>query len=231
MTRPGVALRLALRDLYENSWRLVPVNALLGLVLALAVVGALAAPPAFLLAVLGGPVAAALVHGAVTLVRTGSLAFTDVVRGFELHWRRGLALAAPGTACLGLAVVALRFYGRSSTVWPLAFVVLYLALVAGVYQVVLWTVAIAEPARPLRAAARDAAELVARRPGRTLALGLALLAVNAAGVAVAVMPFLTVTVAYSFLAAARFVITPEDSASWPRSRSSTSPRSSTTPSP
>ena len=33
MMRPGAALRLALRDLYGNSWRLLPLNALLGAVL------------------------------------------------------------------------------------------------------------------------------------------------------------------------------------------------------
>ena len=50
----------------------------------------------------------------------------------------------------------------------------------------------------------------AQRPGATLLLGLALLLVNLAGIAAAVMPFLTITVAYSFLAVAHFVVPPED---------------------
>jgi hypothetical protein len=37
-------------------------------------------------------------------------------------------------------------------------------------------------------------------------LGFALLLVNAAGIAAAVMPFLTLTVAYTFLATAHFVL-------------------------
>jgi hypothetical protein len=50
---------------------------------------------------------------------------------------------------------------------------------------------------------------VAQRPGATLLFGLALLVVNLAGVAAAVMPFLTITIAYSFVAVAHFVL-PEE---------------------
>ena len=57
---------------------------------------------------------------------------------------------------------------------------------------------------------RESASLTAARPGQTLVLGLALLVVNVAGVAAAVMPFLTLTVAYTFLVAARFLVTPEE---------------------
>ena len=56
--------------------------------------------------------------------------------------------------------------------------------------------------------ARDAAMLLGSRPGACVALGLILLVVNLAGVAAAIMPFLTLTVAYTFLAAARFVLPP-----------------------
>jgi hypothetical protein len=74
------------------------------------------------------------------------------------------------------------------------------------YQVLVWTLAIAEPAEPLRTAARRAAELFAARPGQTLLLGLGLLLVNLVGIAAALMPFLTLTVAYSCLAVARFAL-------------------------
>ena len=47
-------------------------------------------------------------------------------------------------------------------------------------------------------------------PDRRVILGLALLLLNVAGVAAAVMPFLTLTVAYTFLVTARFFITPEE---------------------
>jgi hypothetical protein len=51
--------------------------------------------------------------------------------------------------------------------------------------------------------------LAARRPGATLLIGLALFLVNLAGIAAAVMPFLTITLAYSFVAVAHFVLPPE----------------------
>src|SRR5204862_2085647 len=91
----------------------------------------------------------------------------------------------------------------------LAFAVVYLLFLAGVFLLLLWPVAIAEPQLPLRDAARRTAQLVARRPGATLTLGVALLLVNLAGIAAAVMPFLTLTVAYSFLAAAHFALPPK----------------------
>jgi hypothetical protein len=206
MTRPGEALWLALRDLYANSWRLVAVNAALGVIVAAIAVAALATRAALVLLVLAGPVVAALVHCAVTLVRTENLRLADALEGLRLHWRRGLQLGAAGTGIALLGVVAIRFYGNSPLAWPLAFVTGYAVALLGVYQVVLWTLAIAEPARPVRAVARDAAELVARRPAATAGIGLALILVNAVGIAAAVMPFLTLTVAYSFVAAAHFVL-------------------------
>ena len=45
-----------------------------------------------------------------------------------------------------------------------------------------------------------------RRPWTTLGLGLALLAVNLIGLVLAVLPFLTMTIAYSALASARFAL-------------------------
>jgi hypothetical protein len=123
-----------------------------------------------------------------------------------LHWRRGFILGTAGSIVFLLAVVAVGFYARSQLMWPLLALSLYIVVLLGIYQLVLWTLAIAEPGRPLRACARDAAGLVARRPSATLLLGLALLLVNAVGVAAAVMPFLTLTIAYSFLAAAHFAL-------------------------
>jgi hypothetical protein len=200
------ALGLAVADLYRNSWRLVPVNAALGAVLVFAAVAAVAVHALLVLVVLAGPLAAALAHSSVTLVRTGNLALADAWEGLRLHWRRGFALGAAGVALGVLAGVAVRFYARSSVGWPFAFVTLYLVVLLGIYAVVLTTLAVAQPDAPLRLAARQAATLGAQRPGATLLLGLALLLVNLAGLAAAVMPFLTITVAYSFVAVAHFVV-------------------------
>ena len=203
------ALGLAFGDLYRNSWRLVPVNAALGAVLVFSAVAAVAVHALLVLAVLAGPLVAALAHCSVTLVRTGNLALSDAWEGLRLHWRRGLALGAAGVALGVLAGLAVHFYTRSSVGWPFAFLTLYLVVLLGTYAAVLTTVAVAKPELPLREAALAAATLGARRPGTTLLLGLALLLVNLAGVAAAVMPFLTITVAYSFVAVAHFVLPAE----------------------
>ena len=55
---------------------------------------AAANPVALVLVPLTGPLAAALVHCAVTLVRTGELRLGDAFAGLQANWRRGLALGA-----------------------------------------------------------------------------------------------------------------------------------------
>ncbi len=202
-------LKLAVGDLYRNSWRLVPVNAALGAVLVAVAIASYAVRAALVLVVLAGPLAAALVHCAVKLVREGNVELRDAIAGLRLHWRRGLALGASGAVLLLVGVVAIGVYARMSFGWPLVFLTLYLLVLLGVYQLVLWTLAVAEPGRPLRAVCRDAAVLTAQRPGATLLLGLALFLVNVAGIAAAVMPFLTLTVAYTFVSAARFALPKE----------------------
>ena len=202
----GVALRFAFRDMFQNSWRLVPVNAALGVVLAGVAVVAISVPALAILAVLAGPVAAALLHCAVVVVRDEHVTLRDAREGLRLHWRRGLLLGAAMLALAGLGALALHFYTRSDYGWPLAFLSLYLLLALTLYVVMVATLAIAGPGRPLRMVARDAAGVGARRPVATLKLGLVLLVVNAAGIAAAVMPFLTLTVAYTFVAVAHFVL-------------------------
>jgi hypothetical protein len=209
--KPREALWLALRDFYANSWRLVVVNVALGAALVVAVLATFAEPVALVLVVATGPVVAALVHCAVTLVRTGDLTFADAVDGLRLHWLRGLALAAVGAAVLGLGILAFRFYSGAA-LWPLAFLTVYLLVLLAIFELVLWTVAIAAPDRPLAAVVRESVALAAARPGQTFVLGLALLLVNIAGIAAAVMPFLTLTVAYTFLVTARFLVPPEEEA-------------------
>jgi hypothetical protein len=178
-------------------------------VLVFSVFAALAVHALLVLTVLAGPLAIALAHCSVTLVGTGSLELADAWDGLRLHWRRGLELGAAGLALVVLGALAVHFYTRSSVGWPFAFLTLYLVVLVGIYLVLLATVAVAHPDRSLRVIAQDAAAVGAQRPGATLVLGLALLLVNLAGIAAAVMPFLTLTVAYSFLAVAHFVVPPE----------------------
>jgi hypothetical protein len=203
------AMWLALRDFYANSWRLLVVNTVLGAALVASALAALAFPLAAVLVVAVGPVVAALVHCAVTLVRTGNLELGDAWSGFRLHWRRGLALASLGAAVAALGVFGIRFYTTTS-LWPLAFLALYVLVLLAIFQLVLWTVAIAAPDLSLAGVARESAAFALARPGQSLVLGLALLLVNVAGIAAAVMPFLTLTIAYTFLVTAHVLVTPEE---------------------
>jgi hypothetical protein len=184
--------------------RLVLLNCAVGIVVALAAAGAAYVLPLALVAVAAGPLVAALVHCAVVVTRTDELGWADAREGLRLHWRVGLALGALGTAGIALGLLAIRFYSRHG-VWPLAVLAAYVLASFCVWQLVAWPLAIAGTERPL---ARAALELL-HRPLSALGLGAALLVVNAIGT-VAVIPVLTLTLAYSFLAAAHFVLLPQE---------------------
>ena len=201
------ALGVAAMDLYHQSWRLIVLNALLSVVLVGVILASLAVRPALLLLVLLGPVAAAVMHCTVTLAQTEELRLAEVVVGLRRHWRRGLALGVIVAAAAILGAIAVPFYSRAGAwAWPLAALSVYVLLVFALFQLALWPLAVFEDACPLRAVVRDAASVVARRPLGFAGLALALLLVNAIGVAAAILPFLTLTIAYSFLVSAHFAL-------------------------
>ncbi|HEY8725819.1 MAG TPA: hypothetical protein VIL91_03860 [Gaiellaceae bacterium] len=201
------ALGVAAADLYHQSWRLIVLNSLLGAVLIGVVIASLAIRPAILLVVLLGPAAAAVMHCAVTLAQTEELRLSEAIIGLRRHWRRGLALGGLVAAAAILGAIAVPFYSRAGTWgWPLAALSIYVLLVFVLFQLALWPLAIFEDTRPLRDVVRDAVLVVGRRPWGFAGLALALLLVNAIGVAAAILPFLTLTIAYSFLASAHFAL-------------------------
>ena len=201
------ALGVAATDLYHQSWRLIVLNALLAAVLVGVILASLAVRPALLLLVLLGPVAAAVMHCTVTLAQTEELRLSEVVVGLRRHWRRGLALGVLVAAAAILGAIAVPFYSRAGTwAWPLAALSVYVLLAFALFQLALWPLAVFEDARPFRAVVRDAAFVVGRRPWGFAGLALALLLVNAIGVAAAILPFLTLTIAYSFLVSAHFAL-------------------------
>lgn len=201
------AFGFAATDLYHQAWRLVILNSLLGLGLVLIVLASIAVRGAFILAVLIGPAIAAVMHCAVTLAQTEDLRLTEALRGLRRLWRRGLALGLALAAAVGLGALAVPFYAHAGTwAWPLAAVCVYLLLMFAVFQLALWPLAVFESGLPLKAVARDAALSVARRPLGFLGLAVALLLVNVIGVAAAILPFLTLTIAYSFLVSAHFAL-------------------------
>lgn len=215
----GTALRSAVSDFYGQSWRLLVLNAGLSVFL-LGVVGVgLWFWPVLLLLVLAGPFAAALMHCAVTVVRTDELRLRDAVTGVRLHWRRGLVLGLLVLVVGAAASFAAAFYAEiGGWWWAPALIALYAAGLFGVLQLLLWPLAIVELDRPLADVVRDSLVGLLRRPAAGIALALALLAINAVGLAAGVVPFLTLTVAYSFLAAARFALPrfePGGPTAWP----------------
>jgi hypothetical protein len=205
---PGAALRAAFVAMYRNSPRLVALNTVLvGTAVAVAVATAFAWP-VVLLALALGPLAAALAHCAVVIRRTEELRFADFADGLREHWRRGLVLGAATAAVFGFGALAVHFYAGHGT-WPLAMLVVYVLAIAAAYELVLWPLAVAEPERPLADTLRAAAFALLRRPWATAAFAVAILLVNVVGIAAAFVPLLTLTVAYSLLAAAYFVVPPD----------------------
>lgn len=203
----GESLRAALHDFYDQSWRLLLLNTALSGTAILIVLTALYTPLALALVLVLGPLAAALMHCAVTLVREDELHLSDALHGFALHWRRGFALGVLAIAAGFLNLLAIRFYADAGKLaWPLAILALYLALLFLVYQLPLWPLAVFEHDRAFRIVLADALTALLRRPAGSVGLALALLLVNAAGAAAALIPFLTLTIAYSFLAAAHFAL-------------------------
>jgi hypothetical protein len=201
------ALAAAAADTYHQAWRLLVLNTLLGLSVAAVVFATLALRPAILLAVLIGPLAAAVMHCAVMLAQTEDLRLAEAVTGLRRHWRRGLVLGGALLVVGTVGAVVVPFYARAGTwAWPFAALSFYLLLLAGVFQLVLWPLVVFEPGRSLRQVARDALLVVARRPLGFAGLALALLLVNVVGVAAAILPFLTLTIAYSFLVSAHFTL-------------------------
>lgn len=201
------ALGVAAADLYHQSWRLVVLNVLLGSVLVGVVLASLAIQPAILLVVLVGPAAAAVMHCTVTLAQTEELRLSEAIVGLRRHWRRGLVLGTIVALASVLGAVAVPFYsGAGVWAWPLAALSIYVLLVFALFQLALWPLAVFEPSRPFGRVARDALLAVGRRPLGFVGLALALLVVNVVGVAAAILPFLTLTIAYSFLVSAHFAL-------------------------
>lgn len=204
---PRAALRTALGDFYHQSWRFFVLNAALSACVVPIAVAGLWVPPIWILLLAAGPLAAALMHCAVVAAVTEELRLSDVAAGLRLHWRRGLALGTGLGIGVAAGAYAIVFYAGRGALVP-AVLCVYVLLAFAVFQLVLWPLAVFELGSPLRRVVADALRTLLARPLQALVLGLALIAVNLAGLAAAAMPFLTLTIAYTFLAAARFVLPP-----------------------
>jgi uncharacterized membrane protein YesL len=201
----GRSLGAAAIDFYHQSWRLAALNTLLSAAVLVVVYLTWFVHPALGLLVLAlGPLAAALMHCAVKLAQEDELHFADAVAGLRLHWRRGLVLAATNLVATALAVTAIRFYGTEH--WLFTILVVDVLVVFVLVQLVLWPRLVHERQRALGQLVGDALSDFLKRPMATIGFALALLLVNLLGVAAGVLPFLTLTVAYSFVATAHFAL-------------------------
>jgi hypothetical protein len=201
------ALRLAAVDFYRHSWRLAVLNAVLATMVLTVVAAAILVPAAAVLVVLVGPVAAGVMYCAVTLAETEQLRLGDALVGIRRCWRRGAALAVIVGAVALAGAVAVRAYAHAGMwAWPLAALALYLLAIFGVLQLWLWPLAVAERERSLGAVFLDAVRGMARRPLASLGLAAALTVVNVGGFVAALLPLLTLTLAFSFLAAAHLAL-------------------------
>jgi hypothetical protein len=208
---PGLALRAALGDMYQQSWRLFLLNsAFSAFVVAVAIAG-LWVPLLWLLLVAAGPLAAALMHCAVLVTATEDLHLGDALDGLSRNWRRGVVLGVVFAAVTIGGLKAVAFYADRGAL-VLAVAAAYLLFALTVFELVLLAVAVRDPTRSLRAVAVDAGRTVVARPVQAVLLGLALVLVNLAGIAAAFLPFLTLTIAYTFLAAAHFALPPTSEA-------------------
>lgn len=201
------ALRAALGDTYRFSLRLLVVNTALSAAIAIVVLVVSYFPLVLLLApLLAAPVAGALVHCTLLLVGGEDFRLADAVDGARRHWRRSFALGGMFGAALLLGATGITFYTSSAhRVLPLAILCAYVVALFCLLVLVAWPLALAHPEAPLVAGLRTAWSLFLHSPLRLLGLGFALLVVNALG-ALTVLPLLTLTIAYSFLAAARVVL-------------------------
>jgi hypothetical protein len=201
----GGALRAAAVDFYHQSWRLAVFNSALSAIALAILYLTLFVHPAFVLIVVAvGPFGTSLMHCAVQLAQEDELRFRDALIGLRLHWRRGLALAAVVLLVAWLGAIALRFYGSEQ--WLFSVLVGDVLAVFAVVQLLAWPRAVHDRRRPLHRVLGDALGDFLSRPVTTFAFALALLVVNVLGIAAAVMPFLTLTIAYSFLASAHFAL-------------------------
>jgi hypothetical protein len=147
-------------------------------------------------------------HCAVVLVQTRELSLREWFVGLRLHWLRGLILAAGLIVAAYLGYVSFVFYGgRGTLAWPIVVIAIYVLFLFGVWQLFVWPLAIAERTTSFTHVLRDAGVAFLRRPRAAIMLATALFVINAVG-AIGILPILTLTVAYSFLAAAHFVLPP-----------------------
>ncbi|MBA2275120.1 MAG: hypothetical protein H0W00_00275 [Chloroflexi bacterium] len=213
--RLGGAVREAAVDFYFNSWRLVPANAIWGLLLLLAVVGSVYWLPLGLLLLLTLAIPTAGIYRLAALIARGDAsAFSDAIEAFRRYLRPALALGVMGT--LGGTVFGINFLTGLFAVggplgWAIATAAAWGMVILWGWLLCLWPLVV-DPRREgvgLRQQMRLAAMLVLAFPIR---IG-ALLFVTALLLSVSTALFaalITVAIAYCALLGCRYVLPAAD---------------------
>ncbi|HEX5823541.1 MAG TPA: hypothetical protein VFY18_03685 [Candidatus Limnocylindrales bacterium] len=208
-----MAQRSALTDFYFHSWRLLPAN-ILWAVVTLAIVGlAILVPPLIVLAPLAALPVAGIFRIATRIVRGESVSFWDGLSAWQSEMRPALAL---GTGLLG-ATIVLGFNFVSGILsdslagWAFATLAFWGLVGTWLFTWVAWPILL-DPERarqPVRDRLRLAALLLIAHPARVGGLGL-VLAVLLVVSTVAVVALVSVSVSFSALVAARYVLPAAD---------------------
>ncbi len=208
-------MREAAVDFYFNSWRLVPANAIWGLLLLLAVVGSVYWLPLGLLLLLTLAIPTAGIYRLAALIARGDAsAFSDAIEAFRRYLRPALALGVMGT--LGGTVFGINFLTGLFAVggplgWAIATAAAWGMVILWGWLLCLWPLVV-DPRREgvgLRQQMRLAAMLVLAFPIR---IG-ALLFVTALLLSVSTALFaalITVAIAYCALLGCRYVLPAAD---------------------
>jgi uncharacterized membrane protein YesL len=206
-------LRSALTDFYFHSWRLLPAN-ILWAVVTLAIVGlAILLPSLIILAPLAALPIAGIFRIATRVVRGESVSFWDGLSAWRSELRPALVV---GTGLI-VAVVVLGFNLVTGILsdtlpgWAFATLAFWGLVGTWLFAWVAWPILLdpERAAQPARDRLRLAALLVLAHPTRVAGLGL-VLAVLVIVSTVAVVALVTVSVSFSALVAARYVLPAAD---------------------
>ncbi|MEO6350440.1 MAG: hypothetical protein ABIP53_07295 [Candidatus Limnocylindrales bacterium] len=207
--RIGLAVRESAADFFYNSWRLVPANAIWGvLFLAVSFATAIWLPALTLVVLLSVPVAGMHTMAAI-IYRESPASFRDFLGGMR---RYGIVALAIGACAFVFAVVLTSnvFFGLDAggiPGWTLSAFALYGDIGLLMFLVCVWPILV-DPVRadePLRAKLRLAALVSLARPGRMLALTVVIVAILALST-VLFAALLTISVAFVSLVATRYVL-------------------------
>ncbi len=202
-------MRGAASDFYYNSWRLVPANAVWGLMfVAISFATSVWLPAALLVALLAIPVAG-IYHMAALLQRGEPTSFWDFVSGMRRYVFAALAIGL-AAELLAIAFTSNVFFGLDSggiLGWTISALALYGDIGLAMFLVAAWPIVV-DPLRagvPLRSRLKLAALVNLARPGRMFALTVLVVAILALS-AVLFVALLTISVALVSLIATRYVL-------------------------